>query len=60
MGKGPSLDENGVTLEGTVRTCALIAATLHGSDIKLGPEKHVGDAGCQITGEADVLIRGPP
>jgi len=54
-GKGTSLDENGVTLEGTVRTCALIAATLHGSDIKLGRQNTLEVQVAKLRGEADVL-----
>jgi thiamine kinase-like enzyme len=36
---GNAANENEMTLEQAVRTCALIAATLHSSDIQLGPHK---------------------
>jgi hypothetical protein len=38
-GNGSNLQENEIALEQAVRSCALIAATLHGSNIQLGPPR---------------------
>jgi phosphotransferase family enzyme len=48
-------DENAVTLERTVRTCALIAVTLHGSNIKLGPRTTLEMQVDKLQASADVL-----
>lgn len=44
-----------VTLEQAVQTCALIAATLHGSDIKLGPRNSLEMQVAKLREEAAVL-----
>jgi aminoglycoside phosphotransferase (APT) family kinase protein len=48
-------DENAVTLEQTVRTCALIATTLHGSGIKLGRSNTFELQVAKLQDEADLL-----
>jgi hypothetical protein len=47
--------EGGVTLEQAVRTCALIAATLHSSKIKLGPATNLEMQVAKLRDETDVL-----
>jgi hypothetical protein len=54
-GDGQRAPENGVTLEGTVQTCALIAATLHGSGIELGRQTTLEMRVEKLREEADVL-----
>ena len=50
-----SADETPVTLEQTVQTCALIAATLHSSEIKLGRQNPLEVQVAKLREEADVL-----
>ncbi len=52
--------ESQLTLEGAIRTCALIAATLHSSDIKLGPQKTLEMQVAQLREEAKVIGRTFP
>jgi phosphotransferase family enzyme len=47
--------EGGMTLEPAVRTCALIAATLHSSNIKLGPATSLEMQVAKLRDEIDVL-----
>ncbi|HLO31074.1 MAG TPA: phosphotransferase [Anaerolineales bacterium] len=54
-GRETGSDENAVTLEQTVRTCALIAATLHGSGIKLGRHNTFDLQVAKLQDAADVL-----
>ena len=53
-------DENPVTLEQTVQTCALIAATLHSSDIKLGRQNTLEVQVAKLREESDVLTHVIP
>jgi hypothetical protein len=59
-GKETSPNENAVTLEQTVRTCALIAATLHGSDIKLGRQNTFESQVAKLREESNVLSQVLP
>ena len=52
--------ESQLTLERAIRTCALIAATLHGSDIKLGPHKTLEMQVAQLREESKVIGRTFP
>jgi len=56
-GKEKTSHENGVTLEQAVRTCALIAATLHSSNIKLGRQTTLEIQVAKLMEEADVLYQ---
>ncbi len=56
-GKEKTSHENGVTLEQAVRTCALIAATLHSSNIKLGRQTTLEIQVDKLKEEADVLYQ---
>ena len=47
--------ESDATLEGAIRTCALIAATLHSSNIKLGQRTTLAIQVAKLQAEADVL-----
>jgi aminoglycoside phosphotransferase (APT) family kinase protein len=49
-----------MTLEQAVRICALIAATLHGSDIKLGPHKTLEMQVAQLQDETKAIERTFP
>jgi len=50
-----SLDESDATLEKAIKTCALIAATLHNSNIKLGQQTTLEIQVAKLQAEADVL-----
>jgi hypothetical protein len=52
--------ESQLTLEKAVRVCALIAATLHGSDIKLGPPRTLEMQIAQLRDETEVIGRTFP
>jgi len=52
--ENPSHDED-ATLEKAIQTCALIAATLHGSKIQLGPRTTLEIQVAKLQAEADVL-----
>ncbi len=52
--ENPSHDEE-ATLEKAIQTCALIAATLHGSNIQLGPRTTLEIQVAKLQAEADVL-----
>lgn len=52
-----TLHGNEVSLERAVRTCARIAATLHGSDIKLGQQTTLETQVAKLREEADVLYQ---
>jgi hypothetical protein len=52
--------QSGVTLEEAVKTCALIAATLHSSDIKLGRQTSFEMQVEKLQEEADVLSQVLP
>jgi hypothetical protein len=52
--ENPSQDED-ATLEKAIQTCALIAATLHGSRIQLGPRTTLETQVAKLQAEADVL-----
>ncbi|MGE5464128.1 MAG: hypothetical protein ACM3PS_12275, partial [Syntrophothermus sp.] len=52
--------ERQLTLEGAVRACALIAATLHSSDIKLGPHRTLEIQVAQLREETEVIGRTFP
>ena len=52
--------ESQLTLEGAVRVCARIAATLHGSAIKLGPDKTLEMQVAQLRDESEVIGRTFP
>ena len=53
-------DESEMTLEQAVRICALIAATLHGSDIKLGLDKTLEMQIAELRDETKVVGRTFP
>lgn len=55
-----SSHEDEATLEKAIQTCALIAATLHGSDISLGPRTTLELQIEKLTEEADVLYQVLP
>ena len=57
---GKPSDDNTMTLEQAVKTCALIAATLHSSDIKLGPRRTLEIQVAELLEEADVLCQVLP
>jgi aminoglycoside phosphotransferase (APT) family kinase protein len=59
-GRGNPSDESEMTLEQAVRICALIAATLHSSDIKLGPYKTLEMQIAQLRDETKVVGRTFP
>ncbi len=52
--------ESQLTLEGAVRTCALIAATLHSSDITLGLQKTLEMQVTQLRAESKMIDRTFP
>ncbi len=54
-GDGAASREKPVTLEQAVQTCALIAATLHSSEIKLGPRNTLEMQVAKLRDENDVL-----
>jgi len=56
-GNGSHEHENDVTLEQAVRTCALIAATLHSSNIKLGRRTTFEMQVAKLSEEADTLYQ---
>jgi thiamine kinase-like enzyme len=55
MQNASTSQENTVTLEQAVQTCALIAATLHGSNIKLGRQTTLEMQVAELREEAGVL-----
>ena len=57
---GDALPDGEMTLEQAVRTCALIAATLHRLDIKLGPSKTLETQVAQLRDETKVVGRTFP
>jgi aminoglycoside phosphotransferase (APT) family kinase protein len=57
---GKTSSESQLTLEEAIRTCALIAATLHSSDIKLGPQKTLEMQVAQLREESKVIGRTFP
>ena len=57
---GKTSSESQLTLEEAIRTCALIAATLHSSDIKLGPQKKLEMQVAQLREESKVIGRTFP
>jgi Phosphotransferase enzyme family len=57
---GKTSSESQLTLEEAIRTCALIAATLHSSDIKLGPQKTLEIQVAQLREESKVIGRTFP
>jgi aminoglycoside phosphotransferase (APT) family kinase protein len=59
-GNGGALQEREITLEQAVRTCALMAATLHGSNIKLGPPSSLDTQVAELRDEAKVIGRTFP
>jgi hypothetical protein len=59
-GNGSTLQESEITLEQAVRTCALIAATLHGSNIKMGPPSSLDMQVAELRDEAKVIGRTFP
>lgn len=59
-GNGEASSESQLTLEEAVRTCALIAATLHNSDIKLGQHKTLEMQVAELREEAKVIGRTFP
>jgi aminoglycoside phosphotransferase (APT) family kinase protein len=59
-GNGAASSESQLTLERAVRTCALIAATLHSSEIKLGPHKTLEMQLAQLREEAKAIGRTFP
>jgi hypothetical protein len=52
--------EDEATLEKAIQTCALIAATLHGSDIQLGPRTTLESQVAKLQESADVLYQVLP
>lgn len=56
-GNGKTSPENEVTLEQAVRTCALIAATLHSSNIELGRQTTLKIQVDKLREEAEVLYQ---
>ena len=59
-GNGDTSHESEMTLEQAVRTCALIAATLHSSDIKLGPHQTLEMQVAQLRDETKAIDRTFP
>jgi hypothetical protein len=59
-GNGSNLQESESTLEEAVRTCALIAATLHGSNIKLGPPRTLDTQVAELRDETKAIGRTFP
>jgi hypothetical protein len=59
-GNGSVLQEGEITLEQAVRTCALIAATLHGSNIELGPPSTLDIQVAELREETKVIGRTFP
>ena len=59
-GNDGTLQESEITLEQAVRTCALMAATLHGSKIKLGPPSSLDTQVAELRDEAKVIGRTFP
>jgi thiamine kinase-like enzyme len=57
---GKTSSESQLTLEEAIRTCALIAATLHSSDIKLGLQKTMEMQVIQLREESKVIGRTFP
>jgi hypothetical protein len=57
---GKPSDDNTMTLEQAVKTCALIAATLHSSMIQLGPRRTLEIQVAELLEEADVLCQVLP
>lgn len=54
-GKDKHLHDDDAALDKAIQTCALIAATLHGSDIQLGPRTSLELQVEKLSEEADVL-----
>jgi hypothetical protein len=54
---GKPSDDNTMTLEQAVKTCALIAATLHSSNIKLGPRRTLEIQVAELLDSAEVLYQ---
>ena len=57
---GKTSSESQLTLEEAIRACAFIAATLHSSDIKLGPQKTLEMQVAQLREESRVIGRTFP
>jgi len=57
---GKPSDENNMTLEEAVKTCAMIVATLHSSNINLGPRRTLEIQVAELLEEADVLCQVLP
>ena len=59
-GNDSTLQESEITLEQAVRSCALIAATLHGSNIKLGPPRTLDIQVAELREETKAIGRTFP